>query len=444
MKKKILATLLSVVLVGSILVACGNGNDQPAPITENQEAAEDETADETADDAPEANDGLEPVELTVALWNFETQAEFSSTLDAWTELNPHITFNIIDATTADYEAQMTTQIAGGTSIDIMFMLNRPFLATLAENGQLMDLTDEVRSWGREAEFGTALEMTEMDGRLYAAPWRQDFWPLFYNKDLFEAAGLDLPDNISWQEFHDIALLLTEGEDLDKVYGAHLHTWNSIVQCLSAAQLGEDMIQEDYSWLAYLYEIYISLQDQGAIMDLGTIQAANVGYRPRFEDQQAAMIVMGSWYIGELAERAEFNWGIAPVPHMPGATEYRTMGNVTPVGIPITASHPEEALRFIEWVTGEEGASILAGQGIPSAFMNDTVRDIFFGVPGMPLDELSQRAFNPDVVVPEWPLHPLTTAVDQILTEEHELIFVGDNTIEEGIQNMNQRVSELLQ
>ena len=442
MKKKILAVLLSAILAGALLIGCGNnGNQAEEPPADDSAAAE--QADEPDTDDAVADDGPEPVELTIALWHFTTQPEFENSLNAWTDMNPHVTFNIIDVTTADFVEQITTQIAGGASIDIMFMLNRPFLATMIENNQLMDLTDYINGWGRAAEYGTALDMTEMNGRLYAAPWRQDFWPLFYNKDLFAAAGLDLPYNITWQEFHDIAVQLTEGAGLDKVYGAHLHTWNSIIQCMSGAQLDEDMIQEDYSWLAYLYEIYVSLQDQGAIMNLGEIQAANVGYRPRFEDQQAAMIVMGSWYIGELAERAEFNWGIAPVPQMTAGGEIRTMGNVTPVAIPVTANHPEEALRFIEWITGEEGALILAGLGIPSAFMNDTVMDAFFAMDGMPLDDLSRAAFTPDYVRAEWPLHPLTGAVNEILGEEHELILVGANSIEEGIRSMNERVGRLL-
>lgn len=179
------------------------------------------------------------------------------------------------------------------------------------------------------------------------------------------------------------------------------------------------------------------------MDYGTIVAGNVGYRPRFEMENAAMMIMGSWYIGELASRAEFNWGIAPVPQMPGAREIRTMGSVTPVGIPVSAKNIDEAWRYIEWSTGEAGALILAEAGIPSAFKNDRVLNTFFNLPGMPTDSLSRRAFNPDSVSIEWPMHPLSGEIDSILNQEHQLIMVGESTIDAGLRRMGERTSRVI-
>jgi len=210
--------------------------------------------------------------------------------------------------------------------------------------------------------------------------------------------------------------------------------------MSANQLRENLITDDFGFLRYMYGIRTALQNAGAMMDYGTIVAGNVGYRPRFENQNAAMMVMGSWYIGELASRAGFNWGMAPVPQMPGFTEIRTMGNVTPVGIPVRARNVEEAWRFIEWSTGEAGALILAEAGIPSAFKNDRVMNTFFNLPGMPTDALSRRAFNPDSVMTEWPMHPLSGTIDSILNQEHQLILVGESTIEAGIRRMGERAA----
>jgi len=439
--KRLFAVLSFVLIMG--LAACGGGAaettpaDTPAPPTPTPAAEAQAPAEAAPTDA-------EPVELTVALFNFTTQPEFENTLNAWTAMNPHVTFDIIDTTSANFPEVLTTQLAGGRAIDLMYIVNLPLHATLAEAGQLMDLTDFVNGLGRNTEFGAALDMIRTpDNRFFSVPWRQDFWPLFYNKDIFEAAGEPLPYNLTWDEYRDLAIRLTSGEGIDKVYGSHLHTWNSIVQAMAGAQLDEFMIQDDYGWLEYIYQIRMDMQDAGAIMDLGTIIAGSVGYRPRFEMENAAMIVMGSWYIGELAERAEFNWGIAPVPQMPGATEIRTMGGVTPIAIGANANHPEEALRFLEWVSGEGGALVLAEVGIPSAFMNDAVMDRFFSMPGMPTDDLSRRAFNPDFVRAEFPQHPLSGIVDSILLEEHQLIFVGDHSIEEGLRRMGERVGREL-
>ena len=420
---------LSLVLVIA-LTACGGTT--PAPANPSPTAG------------TQASTDAEPVVLTVAVWNYTTQPEFENTFNAWTAMNPHVTFDIIDTTSANFPEVITTQLAGGRAIDVIYIVNLPLHATLAEAGQLMDLTDFITSSGRDVEYGAALGMIRtQEGKYFSAPWRQDFWPLYYNKDIFDAFNEPYPESLTWDEYRDLAIRLTHGEGIDKVFGSHLHTWNSIVQAMAGAQMDEFMIQDDYSWLQYIYEIRMAMQDAGAIMDLGTIIAGSVGYRPRFEMQNAAMLVMGSWYIGELADRADFRWGIAPVPQMPGATEVRTMGGVVPVAVGANASHPEEAKRFVEWASGEGGALVLAEVGIPSAFMNDTVMDRFFSMSGMPTDDLSRRAFNPDFVRAEFPQHPLSGITDSILMEEHQLIFVGDHSIEEGLRRMGERVGREL-
>jgi len=410
--KKLLITILGVSVLLSAFTGCG------------RDAAE---------------DGV--TTLTVALWHYTTQPEFSRTLNAWTAQNPHIRFDIIDTLTANYPEIITTQLAGGRAIDVLFVLNVPFLAQLVAANQLVDLTDRVGRMPSARYMTSALEMIRTDdNRYFAIPWRQDFWPLFYNKDIFAAAGEPLPENLTWEQYRDLAIRLSHGTGANRVYGSHLHTWHSITVAMSGAQLGRSMVTDDFSFLRHMYEVRLAMQDANAMMPLGTILAANIGYRPRFEMGNAAMIVMGSWYIGELAERADFNWGIAPVPQMPGATEVRTMGNTVPIGMSVHSRHQDEAWRFIEWASGEGGALILANVGIPSAFNNDRVRDTFLSLPGMPQDPLSRRALTPDVVSIEWPMNPITGIISTMLNEEHQLIMVGENTIDEGIRRMGERAA----
>ena len=65
------------------------------------------------------------------------------------------------------------------------------------------------------------------------PYRQDFWVLYYNKNLFDAAGLDYPDHVTWDEYADLAQKLT-GTDAagQKVYGTYHHIWRSVMQAIA--------------------------------------------------------------------------------------------------------------------------------------------------------------------------------------------------------------------
>jgi len=439
--KRMFLVLGTMMILALAFTACGGADQTPAPATTQPAApaATQPAATEAA--APADPAGPEPVTLTVALWHYTTQPEFSNTLDAFTARYPHITFDVIDTVNAQFEEVLVTQLAGGRNIDLIFILSPGLHSNLVQTGQLMDLTDFVNNLNRDGALGTAPDIiVTQDNRYFAVPWRQDFWSLFYNKDIFDAAGESYPENLTWAEYEALAARLTEGSGLDKQYGSHLHTWNIIVQGIAGAQAGQSLINIDYSFLYDMYTMRLNMMRDGTIMDFGVISAANVGYRPRFEDGNAAMIPMGSWYIGELAERAEFNWGIAPMPQRPGATGITTLGNVTPIGISVNAAHPEEAMMFLEFATGEEGALILADVGIPSAFSSPAVTDAFFGQPGMPLDDLSMRAFNPDVVIREWPIHPDSGIAASILDQEHQLILIGDNTVAEGLARMAERVA----
>lgn len=59
-----------------------------------------------------------------------------------------------------------------------------------------------------------------DGALYGLPYRSDFWVLFYNKTLFDAAGVDYPTNdMTWEEYAALAEKMTQGDGIDKIYGS---------------------------------------------------------------------------------------------------------------------------------------------------------------------------------------------------------------------------------
>ena len=176
-------------------------------------------------------------ELTIALWHYTTQPEFANTLEAYQRLNPNVSFDIIDTLTANYPEVITTQLAGGRAIDILYVINVPLHAQLIQSRQLRDLTDRVGRLGSAAGMRSALDMVRADdGNYYAIPWRQDFWPLYYNRDIFDRAGVPYPENLTWDQYRDLAIRLSQGTGANRVYGSHLHTWNSITQSMSSAQL----------------------------------------------------------------------------------------------------------------------------------------------------------------------------------------------------------------
>ncbi|WP_394554177.1 ABC transporter substrate-binding protein [Agromyces sp. MMS24-JH15] len=120
----------------------------------------------------------------------------------------------IDVVGVEYEWTAPTfaaQLAGGSLPDVFTV---PFTdsKTLLENGQLMDVTDELKELGYADKFNPIIleEVTGSDGKIYGFPRQAYANGLHYNRALFEEAGLD-PDQppTTWDEVREDAKVIAE-------------------------------------------------------------------------------------------------------------------------------------------------------------------------------------------------------------------------------------------
>jgi len=125
------------------------------------------------------------------------------------KLNPDI-----DIIGVEYEWEGPTfavQLAGGSLPDVFTV---PFTdaKTLLENKQLMDVTDEMKDLGYTDSFNPIIldAVTGDDGRIYGFPRQAYANALSYNRELFEAAGLD-PDSppTTWDEVREYAKKISD-------------------------------------------------------------------------------------------------------------------------------------------------------------------------------------------------------------------------------------------
>ena len=168
----------------------------------------------------------------VIIWDyFETDAqkemmqklcdEFNQSQDKYTAKHVYVPF-------ADYEKQLTLGVASGELPDIVIM-DGCGMASFISMGLFGDISDADINW--DEYMDGPMESTMMDGKHYGIPFATNCTALFYNKDLFDAAGIAYPDeNTTWDEFHEMAKALTK----DGVYGfgnAATNTDEGTFQCL---------------------------------------------------------------------------------------------------------------------------------------------------------------------------------------------------------------------
>ncbi|MEU5024449.1 ABC transporter substrate-binding protein [Streptomyces milbemycinicus] len=379
--------------------------------------------------------------VKVALWDYEKTPEFKALIDGFEAENKDIDVQPVDILSADYSNKITTMLSGGDSTDVLTMKNVTDYARYGTRGQLQSLTADVNKLDKAKYSG--LDAFDLKGDYYALPYRQDFWVLFYNKDLLKKSGADL-SKLTWSDYAKLAKELTTGSGSSKVYGTYHQTWRSVVQAIAAAQTGGDQLSGDYGFFKKQYEIALDLQKSGAVMPFATAKSQQTTYDAMFSTRKTAMVPMGTWLAARLLQlkaegKNDVDWGMAPLPQAASDGKTVTFGSPTAFAVNKKARNSEAAKKFVRWASGPKGAAAIAKVGVVPSYTDDAVMKNFFGVKGMPSDDLSKTAMSPDTVKLEMPVSPKSSDIDQILKEEHELVMSGEKSIDKGIEEMESRV-----
>jgi multiple sugar transport system substrate-binding protein len=380
--------------------------------------------------------------LSVTVWNLAKTPEFTALFQAFEKANPGVTVKPVDILADDYPEKVTTLLAGGDKTDVITIKNVTDYSRYSSRKQLLDITDLVKPTDTSKLAG--LDAFNVQNTYYALPYRQDFWLLYYNKGLFEKAGIKLTDTMTWDDYAKYAQQLTQGEDGKKVYGTYHHTWRSVIQAISAAQTGGDQLGGDYTFFTDQYTMALGLQKSGAAMDYGTATAQQADYRNAFGTGATAMMPMGTWYISGILEakkkgESQVDWALAPMPQRAGSSEVVTFGSPTAFAVNKRSDSADLAKKFVQFAAGKAGAEAIAQVGVVPALQDTAITEAYFKLEGMPSDELSKKAFAPDKVVLEMPVSDKSSDVDTILNEEHQLIMVGEKSVSDGTRSMNERV-----
>ncbi len=447
MKKRLLATAGAACLAAVLLSGCGGGKT-----TADQPAAEGTTAGgKTEAAAAQGTDSAEKITLKWALWDLEGVVYYKPLAEAYMAEHPNVEIEYVDLGSADYSVMLSTQLAGNSDLDVITQKEVPAYGNLIKQGHLEPLNGFIEESGINTDdYNGLIEQISKDGEVYALPFRNDIWLTFYNKDLFDAAGVAYPTNdMSFDEYQELGEKLTSGEGNDKVYGNYYHTWWSTVQHFPVQEEGKTSIETDYSFMKPYYEAVIQAQKDGFAMDYSLLKTSGTHYSGVFYNEQTAMLHMGSWFITmqmdkvKTGESLAENWGVVKLPHIDGAEPGTGPSTVTSLSVNVNSKNKEAALDFIKFVSGSEGAEILAGLGTFPGYTNDNIIDTIAALDGFPQDEASKEALYPGTTSLEMPMHENGAEILQVINECHDDIMTGNASVDDGLAKMGSRVKEII-
>lgn len=288
--------------------------------------------------------------------------------------------------------QIEPSVAAGQAPDIV-ALNEDVITSFILRGAIQEMTPDVLATAGidSSRFYESLwNVGTVDGKVYGVPIHSVMLVMYYNKDLFEAAGLD-PENPpqTREEFLEAARALTtdasglrpgeEGFDPNNLtqwaVGIPTPWMGGTIAYTVAAQNGVTFVgSSDESYPANFdsAEAQEAVQFLVDLVNTENVSPANATEQSEidaFRAGQAAMNFNGVWMLSQYQGQEGLNFGVAPFPNL-GTGDYKVWGGSSHLALPVQRNGtPEEqaaAATFVAWMTQpEQNLAWTAAGGLPT-------------------------------------------------------------------------------
>lgn len=326
--------------------------------------------------------------------------------------------------------------------DILGLRGNANVVELQEKGSLLPLGHYLKESDLDVTaYGNMYNEITYAGDYYAMPTRSTCWVLYYNKTLFDEAGVPYPGHMTWQEYLELAEQMTRTDGKEPIWGGYFPPW---IYHFIAIQRGYYLL-DDNTWplresLEFLNEAYHA----GTHMPYADVKDRGDDCRYDFEKGNIAMMVNGEWLVNMFLEDEASglsvpDWDIAPVP-VPEGVEYgTTVGMYQFAAITTTCQYPDEAFAFLEFLCGEQGAKIYARNAIIPAYSNEEILEIYVDAAGTEQAAVFFEAKR----VQEQPMWNGYDKLLELFKEESALYLEGKCTLDEALEDFEKKRREIL-
>lgn len=307
--------------------------------------------------------------ITFGMWDEAQRPIYEAMFDDFTEKNPDITVEIQLTPWDNYWTKLQTAASGGSTPDI-FWMNGANFPLYASSGVISPIQDQVEGSGFDlSPLPEGLQdLYTWEGELYTLPNNYDTVGVWYNSDLFDAAGLAYPQNgWTWEDYQRTAEALTD--PAAGVWGTaaqlseHTAFYNTIYQA-GGYVLSEDGTENGYNQpeAQQGLQYWVDMLAEGSSPSLAQMADTDVG--DLFMSGKIAMLYNGSWNAltfsqSELGQAGAI--AVAPLPEGPAsnASIIHGLANV----VSSKASDPEAAYKLVEFLGSPAAADIYTEGGV---------------------------------------------------------------------------------
>jgi multiple sugar transport system substrate-binding protein len=325
----------------------------------------------------------DPAELEV--WN-QIVADFQTA-------NPGITVGVEVSDWDSYWTKLKTLLAANTPPDV-FAIDAPYYLDYQSKGTLLSLQSYIDADPTVLDgiYPQTLQAYQTPNGYFGIPRDFQTIALFYNKDMFDAAGLPYPTaNMTWEDLRTAAMTLTRdtnGDGTPEQYGFTFDMWDMEPGWSEALwSYGGDIINADHTQTLIgspeARQAWQLLYDM-TFVDKSVPDANTSGQYggDLFLAGMAAMMPMGHWTVPSYSE-ASFKWDVAPMPSGPAGrvTSVNSAGFVIANG----SKHPDASWQFLKFVLGSPAQTRLAELGFACPVLQSVAESAAFLQQATPID-----------------------------------------------------------
>ncbi|MDR2303319.1 MAG: sugar ABC transporter substrate-binding protein [Treponema sp.] len=353
-------------------------------------------------------------------------------------------------TSGDYLPKLLSSLASNSPPDVFFVGSGDY-RTLSSRGVLLDITDRFNTNYPLNDFiDSSRTIMSINNRVYGISSCSVSPIIYYNRDIFDKYNEPYPSadpSRVWtiDEFRAVAKRLTR----DGIYGCYGLETNGIMVNVQVISGGGSQFSPDYNTSTYnspavkkvLQIIKAIRMDDKSMPSSSTLENVGMNAAQMLQTGKIAMLLDGSWALQQLSTLG-FPVGIAPVPSYGKAV---TTGQAHLHAIAKASKHPEEAWKYLQFLSGMEYQGQLCKEGLWLPNRKSLWADGSGGIDGWYDDARlgpyyrQMRDYLIDVIVEPSAMQKASICGD-IIAEEQDKFFKDNENIDTILANIERRTN----
>jgi multiple sugar transport system substrate-binding protein len=390
-------------------------------------------------DTTSGNTKDEKVEITYGFWDKKQVPAIEEIIKLFNENNPNIKVKSELTPYGQYFQKLETAATGGALPDVMWM-NGAHVEQYAEGKVILPLSDLAKqdNFSLDNYPNSLIDLYTVDGKVYGIPKDFDTTGLWYNKKIFDEAGVSYPDETwDWDKLKEVATKLTNKDNGIWGYAATMGNQGGYYDFIW--QNGGYIISEDGKSVGFdqpeaieALKFNISFIKEG--LSPTQAQMTETAASELFASGKVAMMFDGPWMVPEYKQNPDLDVAVVPKgKHR--AVAIHGLSNV----IAANTKHKDAAWKFVQFLGSKEAAEVFAKTGTVIPAYNGTQEAWIQAVP-----TLNLQAYI-DGVEYSVPL-PSVKSTGEIWQYEIDVLkkaWSEEESVEDAVKELTKKANEAL-